>query len=219
LPTLLPDQPDRRPQIPQQIQTSRVIAIGRRLESSSTMHVAEALVDGGVRAFEVTLDSPDAIGAIRALAERYADGSLLIGAGTVLDVASATTAVQAGARFLVSPHIDVELVRWAVAQRIPIFPGAFTASEILAAWRAGASAVKLFPASAVGPAYVREMRGPLATVPLIPTGGVTADNAAAFIAAGALGVGVGSWLIGDGSPDLIRLRARQLISAVQSATR
>ena len=180
--------------------------------------VAEALVAGGVRAFEVTLDSPDAIHAIRSLAERHADGSLLVGAGTVLDVASATAAIQAGARFLVSPHTDVELIAWAVGRGMPFFPGAFTASEILAAWRAGAAAVKLFPASAVGPAYVREMRGPLASVPLIPTGGVTADNAAAFITAGALGVGVGSWLIADGSPDRIRQRASQLMSAVQSAT-
>jgi 2-dehydro-3-deoxyphosphogluconate aldolase/(4S)-4-hydroxy-2-oxoglutarate aldolase len=195
-----------------------VIAIGRRLERTSIPQVAEALVAGGVRAFEVTLDSPGAIDTIRTLAERHADGSLLVGAGTVLDVASATAAVQAGARFLVSPHTDVELIEWAAGRGMPFFPGAFTASEILAAWRAGASAVKLFPASVVGPAYVREMRGPLASVPLIPTGGVTADNAGAFIDAGALGVGVGSWLIADGLPEGIRQRATQLMRAVQSAT-
>ena len=182
------------------------------------MPVVEALVAGGVRAFEVTLDSPDAMAAIRTLATQYSDGSLLVGAGTVLDVASATAAVAAGASFLVSPHTDRELIRWAVAQRIPIFPGAFTPSEILAAWRAGASAVKLFPASTVGPSYLRELRGPLAEIPLIPTGGVTGENAAAFIAAGALGVGVGGWLFATGSPDLIRQRAAQLISAVQSDT-
>jgi 2-dehydro-3-deoxyphosphogluconate aldolase/(4S)-4-hydroxy-2-oxoglutarate aldolase len=218
LPTALLDEPFGRPPVPEAIQSGRVIAIGRRLEPSSIMRVAEALVAGGVRAFEVTLDSPDALTAISALAQRYADGSLLVGAGTVLDLAAATTAVRAGARFLVSPHTDGELIHWAVDQRLPVFPGALTPSEILAAWRAGASAVKLFPASAVGPAYVREMRGPLATIPLIPTGGVTAENAAAFIAAGALGVGVGSWLIGDGSPDLIRKRATQLVIALESAT-
>jgi 2-dehydro-3-deoxyphosphogluconate aldolase / (4S)-4-hydroxy-2-oxoglutarate aldolase len=213
------DLPERRPRIPEAIHASRVIAIGRRLERNSIPQVAEALVAGGVRAFEVTLDSPDAIAAIRALAERHGDGSLLVGAGTVLDVASAEAAIQAGARFLVSPHTDVGLIEWAAGRGMPFFPGAFTASEILAAWRAGAAAVKLFPASAVGPGYVREMHGPLGSVPLIPTGGVTADNAAGFIAAGALGVGVGSWLIGDGSPDRVRQRATQLMSAVQSATR
>jgi len=212
------DLSGRRPRIPDEIRASGVIAIGRRLERNSILRVAEALLAGGVSAFEVTLDSPDAIDAIRSLTERHADGSLLVGAGTVLDVASATAAIQAGARFLVSPHTDVELIAWAADRGMPFFPGAFTASEILAAWRAGAAAVKLFPASAVGPAYVREMRGPLASVPLIPTGGVTADSAAAFMAAGALAVGVGSWLIADGSPDGIRQRATQLMSAVQSAT-
>jgi 2-dehydro-3-deoxyphosphogluconate aldolase / (4S)-4-hydroxy-2-oxoglutarate aldolase len=212
------DQPDR-PSIPEEIRASRVIAIGRRLERASVLPVAEALVAGGVRAFEVTLDSPDAIGAIEALTQQHSDGSLLVGAGTVLDVGSATAAVEAGARFLVSPHTDLELVRWAVGRKIPVFPGALTPSEILAAWRGGASAVKLFPASAVGPTFVREMQGPLADVPLIPTGGVTAENAAAFIAAGALGVGVGSWLMAGGAPDLIRQRAAQMISAVQAARR
>jgi 2-dehydro-3-deoxyphosphogluconate aldolase/(4S)-4-hydroxy-2-oxoglutarate aldolase len=214
----LPDQPDRPP-IPPEIQAGRVIAIGRRLAPGSIAQVAAALVAGGVRAFEVTLDSPDAIAAIRELSQRYANGPLLVGAGTVLNLVSAKAAVRAGARFLVSPHTDVELVHWAADQRISIFPGAFTPSEILAAWRAGASAVKLFPASAVGPAYVRELHGPLAEVPLIPTGGVTAENAAAFIAAGAVGVGVGNWLIADGSPDLIRQRSTELINAVQSAIR
>jgi 2-dehydro-3-deoxyphosphogluconate aldolase/(4S)-4-hydroxy-2-oxoglutarate aldolase len=208
------DQPDRRSPIPEEIRAGRIIAIGRRLELSAMVPIAEALVAGGVRAFEVTLDSPDAIAAIRELTLHYSDGSLLVGAGTVLDIASAATAVQAGARFLVSPHIDVELVRWAVSQKIPVFPGAFTPSEILAAWRAGASAVKVFPASAVGPSYIREMRGPLAGVPLIPTGGVTLENVSAFIAAGAIGVGVGSWLTAGGTPDLIQQRAAQMVSAL-----
>ena len=206
-----------RPPIPAEISAGGVIAIGRRLELSSILQVADALVAGGVRAFEVTLNSPDALAAISALVQRHSDGTLLVGAGTVFDIAGATAAVEAGARFLVSPHTDVELVRWAVAQKIPIFPGAFTPSEILAAWRAGASAVKLFPASAVGASYVREMRGPLDGVPLIPTGGVTADNASAFIAAGAVALGVGSWLTAGGSVDLIRERSAEILSVVQSA--
>jgi 2-dehydro-3-deoxyphosphogluconate aldolase/(4S)-4-hydroxy-2-oxoglutarate aldolase len=195
-----------------------VIAIGRRLAPESIMPAAEALVAGGVVAFEITLDSPDAIHAIRELSERYNDGPLLVGAGTVLDLVSASAAVRHGARFLVSPHTDVELVHWAADQGIPVFPGAFTPSEILTAWRAGATAVKLFPASAAGPTYLREVRGPLAGVPLIPTGGITAENAAGFIAAGAVALGVGSWLFGDGGPDRIRQRATELINAVGSAT-
>lgn len=206
-----------RPPIPAEISAGGVIAIGRRLELSSILQVADALVAGGVRAFEVTLNSPDALAAIRALGQRHSDGTLLVGAGTVLDIAGATAAVEAGARFLVSPHTDLELVRWAVAQKIPIFPGALTPTEILAAWQAGASAVKLFPASAVGASYVREMRGPLDGVPLIPTGGVTAGNASAFIAAGAVALGVGSWLTAGGPVDLIRQRSVEILSAVRSA--
>src|SRR3979411_3047190 len=155
-----PDRADRPP-IAAEITSGRVIAIGRRLVPASVVKVAEALVAGGVRAFEVTLDSPGAMAAINELSRRYADGSMLVGAGTVLDLASATAAVRAGARFLVSPHTDVELVRWAADQQISIFPGAFTPSEILAAWSAGASALKLFPASAVGPALVGGITGPL----------------------------------------------------------
>jgi len=195
-----------------------VIAIGRRLAPESIVPAAEALVAGGVLAFEITLDSPDAIHAIRELSERYTHGPLLVGAGTVLDLVGASAAVRHGARFLVSPHTDIELVHWAADHAIPVFPGAFTPSEILTAWRAGATAVKLFPASAAGPTYLRELRGPLAGVPLIPTGGITAENAAGFIAAGAVALGVGSWLVGDGAPDRIRQRATELINAVGSAT-
>jgi 2-dehydro-3-deoxyphosphogluconate aldolase/(4S)-4-hydroxy-2-oxoglutarate aldolase len=205
----------RRPPVPDEIRSGRVIAIGRRLQPGSILPIAEALAEGGVRAFEVTMDSLDAIAALTALAREYSNGPLVLGAGTVLDIPSAEAAVDAGARFLVTPHIDLELIQWAVDREIPIFPGAFTPTEILAAWRAGASAVKLFPASAVGPKFVRELRGPFADVPLIPTGGVSRENASAFIAAGALGVGVGSWLTGGKTLALVRERAAQIVKAVQ----
>jgi len=208
-----------RPPIPQEISAGRIIAIGRRLQPDSIVGVAQALVEGGVRAFEVTMDSRDAAAAVTKLAQRYSDGSLLLGAGTVVDITSAAAALQAGARFLVTPHTDLELIDWAVARGVPIFPGAFTPTEILAAWRAGASAVKLFPASVAGPSFVRQMRGPFAEVPLIATGGVTRENARAFIAAGALGVGVGSWLTANKTPALIKERAVELVRAVQTKTR
>ena len=206
-----------RSPIPPEISSGGVIAIGRRLNASSIVQVAEALVDGGVSAFEVTLNSADGVAAIRALAQRYSKGPLLVGAGTILDISAATTAVEAGARFLVSPHADMELISWAVDREVPIFPGAFSPTEILAAWRAGASAVKLFPASVAGPAFVREMRGPLPEIPLIPTGGVTVENAPGFIAAGAVALGVGGWLTGGGSLEVIRQRSADLVRAVRSA--
>ncbi len=165
---------------------------------------------GGVRAFEVTLNSPDAFGAISALAERWGE-RLLVGAGTVLDVDGATRAVDAGARFIVSPHTESALIDWALARGLPVFPGAFSPTEILTAWRAGATAVKLFPASVAGPAFVREFRGPFRDIPLIATGGVTIETAPAFLGAGAVAVGIGSWLTGDGEPEGIAERAVRLI--------
>jgi 2-dehydro-3-deoxyphosphogluconate aldolase/(4S)-4-hydroxy-2-oxoglutarate aldolase len=108
------------------------------------------------------------------------------------------------------PHLDTEIVAWALDHAIPAFPGCMTPTEILTAWEAGAAAVKLFPASAVGPSFVRELRGPFPEIPLVPTGGVTLDNAADFITAGAAAVGMGSWLTGSGDPALVAERAAEI---------
>ncbi len=206
-----------RPQIPGGLLAGGVVAIARRLSADAAPAVADALAIGGVHAFEVTLNEPKAaaLRAIEAVAARGAD--LAIGAGTVLSIEDAGLAVDAGATFLVMPTTDPELVRWAAARGIPAFPGAATPTEILAAWRAGAAAVKLFPASALGPSFVRECLGPFPDIPLVPTGGVTAETAGAFISAGAVAVGLGSWLVGDGVADGVTRRARQVVDAVASA--
>ena len=172
-----------------------------------------------MRAFELTLNDPevDALHAIEAVAGVAAGLGLDIGAGTVLSTESAQRALDAGATFLVCPHLDATLVAWAAARGVPIFPGCATPTEVLAAWRAGAAAVKLFPASVAGPAFVRELRGPFPDIPLVPTGGVTLESAPAFIAAGAVAVGVGGWLIGNGATDGIRERAAQIVGAVAAA--
>jgi len=198
--------------IPEEIAGPRVVAIGRGLPAERIERIAEGLVAGGIRAFEITLNSPDAFGAISTLAERWGE-RLLVGAGTVLDVEGAAQAVDSGARFIVSPHTEPALIDWAVARGLPVFPGAFSPTEILTAWRAGATAVKLFPASVAGPAFVREFRGPFRDIPLIATGGVTIESAPAFLGAGAVAVGMGSWLTGDGEPDGIAERATRVIRA------
>jgi len=203
-----------RPAIPESIASGRVIAIGRRLDPSTVPSIGAALLAGGIRAFEVTMNSSSALDVIGALTKRFAPDELLIGAGTVLDLAAAQGAVDAGARFIVMPHTDMAIVEWAAGCGIAAFPGSFTPTEILAAWRAGAAAVKLFPASAVGPAFVRELRGPLPEIPLIPTGGVTLENAAGFLDAGAVAVGMGSWLTGSGEPEVVRERAAAVIAAL-----
>ena len=168
-------------------------------------------------AFEITLNEP-VVGALRAI-ESVATRTpgLAIGAGTVLSIDAARLALDAGATFLVMPHTDTELVGWAAARGVPTLPGAATPSEVLAAWRAGAAAVKVFPASVLGPAFIRESMGPFPDIPLVPSGGVTAATAPDFIRAGAVAVGVGSWLVGDPAPGGVTARARQVVDAVARA--
>ena len=166
----------------------------RRTEASAAVATAEALLRGGVSTLEVTCDSPGAIDMIRVISQSLA-GRAFVGAGTVLDADMAQAALDAGARFLVSPHIDADLVRSFAERGVPWIPGAFTPTEVLSAWRAGAIVVKLFPAGSVGPGYIKDMLGPLREIPLLPTGGVTLDNAADFLAAGAWGLGMGSALV------------------------
>jgi len=209
--------PSPRPPIPAGLVTGGVVAIARRLTAGDAPQVADALLAGGVLAFELTLNDPvdSALRAIESVASRSPD--LSIGAGTVLSIDAAKRAIDAGATFLVMPHTDPELVAWAAARGLPALPGASTPTEVLAAWRAGAAAVKVFPASVVGPAFVRECRGPFPDIPLVPSGGVTAETAADFIAAGAAAVGVGSWLIGDAEPAGVTARAREIVDAVAAA--
>ena len=208
-----------RPAIPSGLTSAGVVAIGRHVSAEAVQAVAEALVAGGVRAFELTLNDPEA-DALRAIEAAALVGPGLgreVGAGTVLSIDAARRAIDAGATFLVMPHLDADLVAWAAGHGIPAFPGCATPTEILAAWRAGAAAVKLFPASSAGPGFVREMRGPFPGIPLVPTGGVTLETAPAFIAAGAVAIGMGGWLLGDGAAAGIRDRAAAVVSAVAAA--
>ena len=208
-----------RPAIPAGITSGGVVAIGRHVSADAAPAIAEALAAGGVGAFELTLNEPeaDALRAIETVADRAPGLGLEVGAGTVLTIAAGRRALDAGATFLVMPHLDPELVAWAATRGVPALPGCATPTEILAAWRAGAAAVKLFPASVAGPAFVRECRGPFPEIPLLPTGGVTVESAPAFIAAGAVGVGMGGWLLGDGQPAGIRDRAAAVVAAVGAA--
>ena len=208
-----------RPAIPPGLLSGGVVAIGRHVSPSAVPAVAEALASGGVRAFELTLNEPEAaaLASIEAAARVARDLGLEIGAGTVLTIDAAGRAIDAGATFLVMPHLDQDLVTWAAGRGIPTLPGCATPTEVIAAWRAGAAAVKLFPASSAGPGFVREMRGPFPDVPLVPTGGVTVETAPAFIKAGAVAVGMGGWLLGDGEPTGIRDRAAAVVDCVAVA--
>ena len=198
------------------IRRHRLIVVLRRVEPQDhLLALADELADAGVRAFEVTLDSAAGAASLAGLREhlgRRTDGPFVVGAGTVLGPEQLDAAARAGADFAVAPTLDAELVLSAVVQGIPFIPGALTPTEIAAAWGAGATFVKLFPASAVGPPLVRELHGPLPDVALIPTGGVDATNAAAFLEAGAAAVGIGGAIV---RADLAARRA--IVAAVTGA--
>src|SRR5260370_15686380 len=189
----------KKVEIPPALEKSRVVAILRRTEARLEVESAEAVLKGGISVIEVTLSTPGALEMLRAMRDAVGDRAVL-GAGTVLDIPAADAALAAGAQFTVSPHTDTELVREMAGRGVPCIPGAFSATEVLSAWRAGASVVKLFPAGPVGAGYLKDLRGPLADIPLLPTGGITLDNAATYIAAGAWGLGLGSALV---APDLV----------------
>lgn len=214
----LPHAVPARPGLPPQVTDGRIVAIGRRLDPALVEGVGEALLAAGIGCFEITLNEPidGPLGSIEQLASRFA-GRLLVGAGTVMSIAAAERAIGAGATFLVSPHTDEALVAWAAERGIPAFPGALTPTEVVRAWSAGAAGVKLFPASAVGPSFIRELRGPLPGIPIVPTGGVSADNAGDFIRAGAVAIGLGSWLIGDAQPDGVRERGLRVRATIEAA--
>src|SRR5436190_15515352 len=166
-----------------------------RLQDPHALHgVVQALAEGGVRALEVTMTVPRAIELIAELAPTLPEGFLL-GAGTVLDGGTARRAIIAGAQFIVSPVFRPDVISAGHEHDVPVMPGCFTATEILTAWEAGADIVKVFPATAVGPTYLKDIHGPLPQVKLMPTGGVSIDNVGEWLKAGAVAVGVGSALV------------------------
>ena len=203
-----------------QITDGGVIAILRGVARDDTVAVADAVVDGGVTALEVTADTPDAMSSIEAMADRVDDA--LVGAGTVLDAETARAAQLAGAEFLVTPTVNRDVIRTANRYGTPIAVGAYTPTEALAAFEAGADFVKVFPAKTGGPDHVAALGGPLSQIPLVPTGGVTAANAGAYVDAGAAAVGVGSAIvdhdaIAAGAYDRIAANARAVVEAVSAA--
>ncbi|MCK2216026.1 bifunctional 4-hydroxy-2-oxoglutarate aldolase/2-dehydro-3-deoxy-phosphogluconate aldolase [Actinomadura sp. ATCC 31491] len=175
----------------------RVFGIVRSAGPEEALTAAEAVLDAGLRAVEVALTTPRALTAVARLTERRPGA--LVGAGTVLDAAAARAAVEAGARFLVSPSLHPEVIRAGHRYGVPVFPGVATPTEIVRALEEGADAVKIFPASGLAPSWLRDLRAALPQVPAIPTGGVTLDNAAEWIAAGAVACGMGSALTSGGA--------------------
>ena len=200
-----------------------VVAVIRMKDPAKLRAVVDAMAAGGVRALEVTMTVPRAVEMIRELAPTLPDGFLL-GAGTVIDAPTARAVIDAGASFVVSPVFRPDVVAACHQRDVPAMPGCFTPTEILAAHECGADIIKVFPATALGPQFIKDVRAPLPQVKLMPTGGVTLDNAGDWIRAGAVAVGLGSALvdaaaIADGRFDVITANARRVVENVAAARR
>lgn len=175
-----------------QILNHKIVAIIRGARPDDVLHIASALFEGGVKLLEVTLNSPDALLSIRKISNTLGS-QVLVGAGTVLDAGMARAAMNAGAQFIISPSLDVETIQVTKQGGAVSIPGAFSATEILSAYKNGGDIIKVFPAS-IGSAYFKDLRGPFAHIPLMPTGGVNLTNILEFQKAGAVAFGVGSAL-------------------------
>jgi 2-dehydro-3-deoxyphosphogluconate aldolase/(4S)-4-hydroxy-2-oxoglutarate aldolase len=200
------------------IQKTGVIAIMRAKSSDQLLAAADAIKAGGVQAIEVTMTTPGALDVIRQATERYGS-DVLFGVGSVLDPESARAAILAGAQFVVGPTLNLKTIEICHRYAIPVVPGAYTPTEILTAWEAGADMVKVFPSSVGGPDYLKAIKAPLPQIKLVPVGGVELDNTADFIRAGADAVGVGSALVSQklldaGDFATLTERARRLCQEV-----
>jgi 2-dehydro-3-deoxyphosphogluconate aldolase/(4S)-4-hydroxy-2-oxoglutarate aldolase len=208
----------RREKALEVILATKVIAVIRMPDPARIFEVTDALKKGGVKALEITMTVPGALGIIKKLAETKPEG-VLVGAGTVFDAETAVAAIWSGADFIVSPIAEPGMIAACRAHHTFVAPGAFTPSEIIAAWDRGADVVKVFPATSVGPQYFRDLKGPFPQVKLMPTGGVTLENARSFIEAGACAVGIGTALLDKkvieaGDWGALTEKARRLIESL-----
>jgi len=213
-----------KPEVIQRIRDTGLIPVVRAESAELAMRAVEAIKTGGVDVVEVTMTVPGAIDVIAKLAATFGT-EVLIGAGTVLDPDIANRCVQAGAQFIVSPALNEETVAFCRRNDVAVFPGALTPTEVVHAWNAGADAVKVFPAGAVGGAsYLKALKAPLPQIELVPTGGVSLKTAADFIKAGAMALGVGADLVDlkalrENHDEVITERTRQFLEIVREARR
>jgi 2-dehydro-3-deoxyphosphogluconate aldolase / (4S)-4-hydroxy-2-oxoglutarate aldolase len=177
----------------QKFLTLPVIGIIRGLTIDETIGILPYYIKAGFTTVEITMNTPNAEQIIRLITAEY-NGVLNIGAGTVCNDKELDLAVQAGAQFIVMPIVNESVIKSCVKQKIPVFPGAYTATEIFQAWSLGAEMVKVFPATSLGPEYIKDIRGPLSQIKLVPVGGINIDNCLDYMKAGATGLGIGSQL-------------------------
>jgi 2-dehydro-3-deoxyphosphogluconate aldolase/(4S)-4-hydroxy-2-oxoglutarate aldolase len=212
---------DSRAHVAAEIERLGVVAVIRMKDPAKLRAVFDALADGGVKAIEVTMTVPGAVDLIRQLAASLPSASgIVLGAGTVIDAVTAHKVIDAGARFIVSPVFRRAVIEACLERGVVAAPGCFSPTEILDAHEMGADVVKVFPATALGPQYIKDLRAPMPQLKLMPTGGVTLDNAGDWIRAGAVAVGsalLDTRAIDDGRLDVIAANARRIVASVASA--
>lgn len=197
-----------------------LVAVVRADSGEKARRIAEACLEGGVAALEITFTVPGAHRVIEELAAAYPDGEILLGAGTVMDSQTARIALLSGAQYVVSPCFDPDTVRLCNRYRTPVMPGVMSVREAVQAMEAGADILKVFPAGLFGPAVIRDILGPIPQARMMPTGGVSVENAGEWIAAGAVALGAGSSLVGGaktGDYARITRTAREFLAAIARA--
>jgi len=212
---------NKRAAITKAVEAMGVVAVIRLKDAGKLRGVIDALAKGGVRALELTMTIPGAVDLIREITPTLPNG-FLVGAGTVTDADTARAVIDAGAQFVVGPVLRPDVIRACHERDIAAIPGCFSPTEILTAHEAGADIVKIFPATMLGPQFIRDVRAPLPQLKLMPTGGVTLDNAGDWVRAGAVAVGVGSALvdvkaIDAGRFDVVTANARRVVASVSDA--
>jgi len=202
------------------IRETGVVAVVRAESSDQALRITEACLAGGVSAIEMTFTVPGAHRVIADLRRRFSDDEILLGAGSVLDPETARIAILEGATYVVSPSLNLETVKLCHRYRIACMPGGMTVTEVIAIMESGADIVKVFPGEVAGPGFIKGVRGPVPQACMMPTGGVSLDNVSAWIAAGAVAVGVGGQLTAGaltGDYDKVTRTARQFVDAVKAA--
>jgi 2-dehydro-3-deoxyphosphogluconate aldolase/(4S)-4-hydroxy-2-oxoglutarate aldolase len=206
-------------EVQQQLEAEGIIPVLRARSAFEALGLVEAMYAGGIRVIEVTMTVPGAIEVLRELKRNYGD-KLLLGSGTVTDAAECAATIEAGAEFVVSPSLHLDVIAETKRAGKVSMPGALTPTEVITAWRAGADYVKIFPCSAMGGAsYLKSLKAPFPFLRLVPTGGVTLQTAASFLEAGASALGVGADLVNiaahaEGKPEVITLAARAYLEVI-----
>lgn len=206
----------------QQISENGIAAVIRGAKLDNIVPIAQALREGGVKTLEITVETPKVLSLIEKVSSEMGD-EVIVGAGTVLDPETARAAIMAGSRFIFSPTVNVDTIKMAKRYGVVSIPGALTPTEILTAYEHGADLIKVFPANVFGPSYLKDLKGPLPHIPLMPTGGIDIHNVGEYIKAGAIAAGVGSSLVNTKLEmnkeyyKKLKEKAAQFIQAVKDA--